>query len=350
MAEKKCGIRMTVSQFQVFDDEMAAFAAQLGIRNIQMNSPALPGDKVWSFEDLKGLRDRIESKGLKLVMIENVPLIFYDKVILGLPGRDEQLDYYCRTIRNLGALGIEVFGHHFSPTFVWRTDSQAPGRGGCKVTAFDADKMGSINTKDNGILEVMRRKRHLLDYDVFEVAAGLTADDLFKNYKYFMDAVIPVAEQCGMKLALHPDDPPVKNFNNIQRMVTSLDDYKRAKEIANSRSWGANLCLGCCSELGGSAAVHQMLDYFLENDCLFSVHLRDVQGVLPSFRECFLGEGNYNPSEVIEKLYKAGYNGFIMEDHVAHMDNDTVYGHRARAHELGYISGMIDMLNYMESR
>ena len=129
----------------------------------------------------------------------------------------------------------------------------------------------------------MRRKRHLLDYDVFEVAAGLTADDLFKNYKYFMDAVIPVAEQCGMKLALHPDDPPVKNFNNIQRMVTSLDDYKRAKEIANSRSWGANLCLGCCSELGGSAAVHQMLDYFLENDCLFSVHLRDVQGVLPSF-------------------------------------------------------------------
>ena len=346
MSINKCGIRMTVSQFQVFDDEMASYAKQLGIVNIQRNTPALPGEKKWAFEDLKSLKDRIERHGLKLVMIENVPLIFYDKVILGLPGRDEQLENYCETIENLGKLGIEIFGHHFSPTFVWRTDSDAPGRGGCTVTAFDKTCFADSSRTGNGMEEVMRRKRHLLNYDVFEVARGMTEDDLFDNYKYFMKAVIPVAERCGVKLALHMDDPPVKHFGEIDRMVTCLDDYKRAMAIANSPAWGANLCLGCCSEAGGNAVVQEMLDFFLANNNLFSLHLRDVQGVLPKFQECWLGEGNFNPAEIIDKLDKAGYTGLVMEDHVAKMVNDTVYGHRARAHELGYIRGMIDMLDY----
>lgn len=346
MSLQKSGIRMTVSQFQVFDDEMAAYAKHLGIKNIQMNTPALPGEKKWAFEDIKALKEKIESHGLKFVMIENVPLIFYDKIILGLPGRDEQLDYYCETVENLGKLGIEIFGHHFSPTFVWRTDSEAPGRGGCKVTAFDQSRFADSDGASNGIKEVMRRKRHLLDYDVFEVAKGLTEDDLFNNYKYFMDAVVPVAERWGVKLALHMDDPPVKHFGGIERMVTNLDDYKRAMSIANTPLWGANLCLGCCSEAGGNSTVHEMLDFFLENNNLHSVHFRDVQGVLPKFQECWLGEGNFNPAEIIEKLDRAGYTGLIMEDHVAKMENDTIYGHRARAHELGYIKGLIDMLNY----
>lgn len=346
----KSAIRMCVSQFQVFDEEMGSYASQLGMANIQMNTPALPGEKIWEYDDIKALKEKIESYGLKWVMIENVPLPFYDKVILGLPGRDEQLENYCKTIENLGKLGIEIFGHHFSPTFVWRTDSEAPGRGGSKVTAFDEEQFGSLGNE--AMKELMRRKHHLLDYDVFEVAAGLTAEDLFKNYQYFMDAVIPVAEKWNVKLALHPDDPPVRKAKccSIERMITSLDDYKRAMSIANSKMWGANLCLGCCSEIGGKATVLEMLNFFLENDNLFSVHLRDVKGTLPSFKECFLGDGNFNPSEVIEILSKAGYNGLVMEDHVAHMDNDTVYGHRARAHELGYIHGMIDMYNHMSSK
>ena len=341
----KSKIRMCVSQFQVFDDEMASYAAQLGYRNIQMNSPALPGDKVWRYEDLKGLRDSIEAKGLKLVMIENVPLIFYDKIILGLGGRDEQIENYITTIKNLASLGVEIFGHHFSPTFVWRT-RDIPGRGGARVTSFDA---ADFETEGNeSMRELMRRKRHLLDYDVFEVAKGITAEQLFKNYAYFMSAVMPVAQQCGIKLALHPDDPPLRRGNGIERMITSLEDYQRAMNIANSSAWGVNLCLGCFSELGGADAVKASIRFFAEKGKLFGVHFRDVKGCLPHFEECFLGEGNFNPPEILQLLVQTGFDGLIMEDHVSKLDYDTVYGHRARAHELGYIKGLIDMLNYDE--
>ena len=341
----KSKMRMCVSQFQVYDEEMALYASQLGISNIQMNSPALPGSEKWELSDLRALRDRIEAHGQKLVMVENVPLIFYDKVILGLPGRDRQLDNYIETIRNLASIGVEIFGHHFSPTFVWRTED-ALGRGGAHVTAFDEE---SFSRRGNEAMkELMRRKRHLLDYDVFEVAKGLTAEKLFENYKYFMDAVIPVAEQCNIKLALHPDDPPLRSANNIERMVVDPADYERAMNIANSELWGVNLCLGCCSEKAGADGVRDMIRFFGERGKLFSVHFRDVQGMMPHFQECFLGEGNFDPPEILRLLASYGFDGLIMEDHVAKLDNDSLYGHRARAHELGYIKGLIDMMNYDE--
>jgi mannonate dehydratase len=337
---------MVVSQFQVFDEEMAAFATQLGIHEIQMNTPALPGEKVWAFEDIKDLKDRIQHHGLKLVMIENIPLIFYDRVILGLPGRDEQIANYITTIRNLARLDIRLFGHHFSPTFVWRTDDKALGRGNSKVSEF---RLENLRVNSNAFTELMRRKRHLLDYDVFEVARGLTTEHLFENYAYFMKAVTPVAEEEGVKLLLHPDDPPLKEFNGIQRMVTSREDYEKAMVVANSDAWGANLCLGCCSEMGGADAVRDLIRFFTKNHRLYSVHFRDVQGILPNFKECFLGEGNFNPAEIIKLLAEEGFEGLIMEDHVAHMDFDSLYGHRARAHELGYIKGMLNMLDFVPS-
>ncbi len=341
----KSKMRMCVSQFQVFDEEMAAFASQLGYTNIQMNSPALPGDKLWSLDDLKALKERMNQHGLKFVMVENVPLFYYDKVILGLPGRDEQLDNYLKTIRNLHEIGIEIFGHHFSPTFVWRTRDLV-GRGGSRVTAFDADEFE--RNGNEAMQEVMKRKKHLLDYDVFEVMESMTSEDLFKNYEYFMKAVMPEAEKYDMKIALHPDDPPMHRAHKVERMICSLDDYKRAMAIADSPNWGVNLCLGCCSEHGGAAAVKEAIRFFGGEKKIFSVHFRDVCGQLPHFQECFLGEGNFNPPEIIRLLAEFGYDGLIMEDHVAKLSFDSVYGHRARAHELGYIKGLIDMMNYDE--
>jgi len=345
--EMKSKIRMCVSQFQVFDDEMAAFAKQLGITNIQLNTPTLPGEKIWDFDALKNLRDRIESHGLKLVMIENVPLVYYDKVILGLPGRDEQLENYIQTIRNLASLGVEIFGHHFSASFVWRTDMEAVGRGGARSSEFDFSKWSTSNNACDGLKELMKRKRHFLDYDVFEVASGLTEEDMFRNYEYFMNAVIPVAEECNIKLALHPDDPPIKEFNGYVRLIASKEDYERAMNIANSPMWGANLCLGCCSEVNGADSVKEYIKFLGERGKLFAVHFRDVIGTLPVFRECFLGEGNFEPPEIMKMLIDYGFDGLIMEDHVPKMDYDSAYCHRARAHELGYMKGLIDTLNYV---
>ncbi|RHB36138.1 hypothetical protein DW886_28585 [Enterocloster aldenensis] len=337
-------MRVVLGQFQTFDDEMAKFALQLGISEIQMNTPALPGGKVWSFEALKNLKEKMEGYGLKWTAIENVPLIFYDKVILGLPGRDEQIENYCETIRNMGRLGISILGHHFSPTFVWRTTTEATGRGGARATAFDEEQLAPGS---NAFREMMARKRHLLDYDVFEAANGITADILFNNYRYFMDAVVPEAEKAGVMLALHPDDPPLRKFGRIERMITGLEDYKRAMEIAHSPVWGVNLCLGCCSEKGGRDCAIETIRYLGARKKIFSVHFRDVKGTLPCFEECFLGEGNFNPAEILYELGQVGYDGIIMEDHVLKMDYDSAYGHRARGHEIGYIQGMLKMMDFV---
>ena len=344
----KSKMRMCISQFQVFDDEMAKFALQLGIKNIQMNTPRLPGKGIWDFDALKDLRDRIESYGLKFTMIENVPLTFYDKVILGLPGRDEQIENYIQTMRNVSSLGIEILGHHFSASFVWRTSYECEGRGGTKVSEYDEPVF--VQKGNTAMREIMERKGHLLDYDVLEALKGVSSDDLFANYKYFMDAIIPVAEECGLKLALHPDDPPVVSLNGISRMISGTDSYRRAMEIANSPMWGANLCLGTMSELNGEETVKDCIKLLGENKKLFVMHFRDVKGTLPHFRECFLGEGNFNPAEIMTMLADYGFDGLISEDHVGKMDYDSPYGHRARAHEIGYMKGLIDMLNYNSDR
>jgi mannonate dehydratase len=223
---------------------------------------------------------------------------------------------------------------------------EGKGRGGSCVTEYDDSK---LLPDENAMKQRMAKNRHKLDYDVFEIASGITADQLFANYEYFMKAIIPIAEECNVKLALHPDDPPVRNFGTIQRMITSQEDYIRAMEIADSAVWGLNLCLGCCSEMGGAEIVKKMIQYFGNRKKIFCVHFRDVQGVLPYFKECFLGEGNFNPAEILYEIYKIGYDGIIMEDHVAKMTGDSLWGHRARAHEIGYIQGMIKMMEFFES-
>ena len=121
----------------------------------------------------------------------------WDKVLRGLPGREEQLANYCTTIRNMAAAGIPVLGHHFLPTYVWRTDLYAKGRGGARVTAFDAARVGEGNALAG---------YKLTPDEAFEEPIG--SDRMWDNYRVFLEAVLPVAEEVGIRLALHPDDPP----------------------------------------------------------------------------------------------------------------------------------------------
>ena len=120
-------IRIGLGQLQRLSPDDAAFARQLGLTTIQLNTPELPtGDGLWHEADLVRLRDDIATEGLTLEALENVPIAFYDKVMLGKPGWEDQLERYCTTIRNVGAAGIPLLGHHFMPTFVWRTSLESP--------------------------------------------------------------------------------------------------------------------------------------------------------------------------------------------------------------------------------
>ena len=338
MAEK---MRIALGQFNQLTDEKLQFAKQLGVSGVQMNllgHSSLPGEQQWEYEDLLALRLKTEEYGLKFEAIENVPLHFYDKALLSLPGRDEQIAHYANTIRNMGRAGIPVLGYHFMPNSVWRTSRTAPGRGGAHVTAFDMALVEAATSAEQRQFAGVKGAA-LLEQEV-------TAAQMWENYAYFMKAVLPVAEEAGITLALHPDDPPVESLGGVARIFKSVDDFKHGYEIADgSPAWGLDLCLGCCSEMpGGAANVRAMIEYFGPKGRIIYVHFRDVQGTVPQFAECFIGEGNFNAAETMLLLKRSGFTGFLLDDHVPHMVDDTPYGHRGRAHAIGYMQGLLDAI------
>ncbi|MFE5096940.1 mannonate dehydratase [Streptomyces sp. NPDC056638] len=341
-------IRLSLGHIDTYDARVATFAHQLGLTGVQFHTPdLLPGtDGFWSLTELRALRDRCDADGLAIDGVENVPLAHFWKIQRGLPGRDEQIENYRKTIRNLAAVGIDVLGYNFLATYVWRTDMAAEGRGGAKVSAFDLADVHAGNA--------LAGYRLTPDQAVDE---PITAERMWANHQYFLDAVLPVAEEVGVRLALHPDDPPTAQpLGGVARIFTSPDAIGRAHtQAAGSPSWGLNLCLGTVSEMAGEQSVNEVID--LLGPAICYVHFRDVRGTVPRFSECFLGEGNFDPARVIRRLNASGFDGFLIDDHVPAMigDLDTwgdtsseAYCSRGRAHAIGYLQGVLNGLSLDE--
>lgn len=342
-------LRIAAGQAARPTEEYLRFAAQLGLTSVQFNTPDLPGDKRWEVEDLVALRKRCESFGLVLEAIENIPVAFYLNSMLGRPGRDEEIEHVRATIANIAKAEIPVLGYCFMPQSVWRTSLTPTGRGGAVVSGFDAAVAADPSRR--GEVLVARRDLRVEDAkDSWTAGSHIVSDisvseeQMWDNYAYFMAGIIPAAEEAGIRLALHPDDPPVPELDGVGRLFRSVDALRRASQIASSPAWGLDLCLGTVSEMGGEAAVFDAIDFFGPRNEIVYVHLRDVHGHGDSFVECFLGEGNYDPVSVLERLIGVGFDGFLLDDHTPLLVNDSPYGHRGRAHAIGYMQGILEVL------
>jgi mannonate dehydratase len=325
-------MEIMIGQMQEIDEETAHFARQLGITAVQLNTPNLDGSAGhWSYESVAALQERCAGFGLELVALENVPQGFMHDIKLGGPGRERELDLYCQTIANVGRAGIPFLGVNFIVTGVWRTALDVPGRGGAKVTAFDLSRIDAGNA-------VGGPQGRTAGSD-----PAIEEDELWANFQVFLDRVLPVAESAGVRLALHPDDPPVPRIGPTARIFYRPASLARAFEMAHgSKAFGFDLCLGTVSEMeGGPAAVREAIETLGPLDAICYVHFRQVKGTVPSFEECFLGEGNYSPREVIDLLARNGFDGYLLDDHVPQVVGDTGWGHRARAHAIGYMQGLL---------
>jgi mannonate dehydratase len=343
-------MRVAVGQFHDLTEERLRFAAQIGVNGLQMNNPTLPGDARWEEKDVRALVDKVEAAGLKFEAIENVPTHFYHKAMMGLEGRDEQIENYQATIRAVARAGVPVLGLHFMPNSVWTTDRNGATRGGATARKFDM----SVVEANIDNLEMLRTfmpttlgrasSMPLFGKD----GPFISEEQMWSNYEYFMRAVLPVAEEEGLKLALHPDDPPVPMLGGVARLFYKPDNFKKAYEmLGRSPSWSLDLCLGCCSEMvGGKANVTEMIEYFAPKGAISYIHFRDVQGTVPNFTECFIGDGNFDPAEVVALLDKSGFEGFLLDDHVPKMDGDSDWNHRGRSHAIGYLQGLLRMLEF----
>ena len=343
------GIRIAVGQFQELTEEKLRFAAQIGATGIQMNTPKLPGETHWEEQDLRELVVRTEAAGLRFEAIENVPVHFYHKAMLGLEGRDEQIENYISTIHAVGRAGIPVLGYHFMPNSVWRTERAAPSRGGARATQFDMAAVEAITDPDEMKQFMPTTLGRQSAMPVFgKDGPVITEAQMWDNYAYFIKAVLPAAEEAGVRLALHPDDPPVPMLGGVARLFYRPEGFRRAFELGGgSSAWALDLCLGCCSEMpGGKANVDELIDFFGPRGCLAYIHFRDVQGTVPNFTECFIGDGNFDPAEVMARLARTGFDGFLLDDHVPSLDDDSSWNHRGRAHAVGYMQGLLRMLEF----
>lgn len=206
-------MRIALGQFNEPSYEKLQFAKQLGVTGVLLNTPKLPGEHRWEYDDLARLRETIEGYGLKLEALENTPVRYYVDAMLAGPGRDRQIEHYQATIRNVGKAGIPLLGYHWMPNSVWRTQDspRVLGRGNARVTVFDMNLAKPRNSQ-------------------LSHGRVYSADEMWANYEYFIKAVIPVAEEAGVKLALHPDDPPVPSLGGVARIFNSFDGFKRGQK------------------------------------------------------------------------------------------------------------------------
>jgi len=304
-------------------DEHLVFAKQLGCDGVVLATPALPGDRRWEHDDLARLRERVDSFGLRIEAIQNTPSAFIDPIRLGLPDRDRAIEDYQQTVHNLGRADILVLTHNWRPNQLYRTGTR-PGRGGAEVTVFDLD--------------------HARDLPLSHGRA-YGADELWENYERFLKAVVPVAEEAGVRLALHPDDPPGPAIGGVARIFSSFEGFDRASRLVDSPAWGLLFCTGCWSEMGGTDYVLRGIRHFGRRGQIVYVHFRDVQGVGDRFSECFIGEGQLDITAVLRALKEVKFDGPLIDDHTPHMVGDTGWSPRGRAYQTGYIQGMLRALD-----
>jgi mannonate dehydratase len=319
-------------------EEKLKFAKQFGVDHIVVHTPDLSGDGYWEFMDLLRLRTLVESAGLKLAAIENIPRSYYDKVRLGLPGRDEQIENWCKTLRNMGKAGIPILGYDFHLVGVWRTEKSPRGRGGAYISSFDYERVkdAPLPAKDS------------YGYDLvagapLALAGEMTEEEMWDNYTYFLKAVIPVAEEAGVKMGLHPDDPPVPILGGTVRIFRSIDALKRLIDIVPSDYNGLEFCQGTVAEMG--ADVIEAIRYFGSRKKIFYVHFRNIKGTVPKFDEVFIDEGDMDMFKAMRAYKEVGYDGVMIPDHTPGVVDDTGWGHRGRAFALGYMKALVQAVN-----
>lgn len=279
--------------------------------------------EVWEYEKLVQMKNRIEDAGLKISIIDAAPPI--DLVKAGLPGRDNQIENFCTSIKNMGAVGINRITFNFTPLRTTRTSTTTRTRGGAQVTSFDMSLM---------------EKAPLTEY------GEISTEEMFQNWEYFVKKVIPVAEEANVRLAVHPDDPPVPYLRGIGRPFTSFEGFKRITEAVDSEYNGISFCMGCWAEMGED--VPNAIRYFGKRKKINFVHFRDIKGVATKFSEAFHDDGQSDMLANIRALKEVGYDGPIRPDHQAKtagyntLPSNSGYKLMGKFFAIGYLKGLME--------
>jgi mannonate dehydratase len=318
-------------------EERLLFAQQIGADGASIWASACPGYAERCYlttENVLEMRERFARYDLELTGIGLGGECIKNQ-LLGLPGRDREIENVCRTIRGIGeAYGdgtpspVVVIdqrttywaprGPHWHPGYEWLPI----GRGGVQLTTFDAGRIqGELDDRPAG--EVSR-------------------EEVWARIAYFYERIVPVAEEVQVRLATHPDDPPMETYRGVHQALISFEGLRRLVELVPSPYNGLLLCLGCLQEAGED--VSQVIRYFGQRGKIFYVHFRNVVGKVPRYREVFPHEGDGDMVANLRELHQVGYRGYVVPDHHFGLAGDSDWRPCSRAWQVGYIRGLMQAL------
>lgn len=294
--------------------------------------------KLWSYDYLSSLKKQIESHGLVLEAIENFdPSHWYD-ILLDGPKRNRQMEDLKTIIKNIGKAGIPVMGYYFSLAGVWGWSPSESGRGKAKSVEFILDNIDPETPIPEGMVWNMIYNTGKSTGTV----APVSPEEIWQRYSDFLTEIVPVAEECGVKLAAHPDDPPVPELRGTSRLFYSGKEYEKLLKIVDSPCNGMEFCMGTIQEMPDSD-IYAMLDTYSQKEKIAYIHFRNVKGKVPHYREVFVDEGDIDMVKALKILKKNDYRGVLIPDHTPEMTCDAAW-HAGMAYALGYMKGVMQAL------
>ena len=304
------------------DESEIQFLEQLGVHYAYTWCPHLSQN----YDMIARLRDALSSHGITLNNIGDYLICKSPNIHLGTTDRDRDIEAFIDMLRTIARLGLHVTTFTWEPDQVWSSDMEYPTRGKAITRYVDAHQLSA---------EAVRHGR------VYE------KDELWDNFGYFMRHVLPEAEQMDIRLALHPNDPPMQRVGGVDCLITSIHDYRKAFSIANSKALGMEFCCGCWLEGGreGFGDIEQAIHEFVADDRILITHFRNVDRQLPVFVETFLDDGYGDMFKLMKTFYEADYSGTLIYDHTPLFKKES--DKRAEtAYAIGYIKALMNVASH----
>jgi mannonate dehydratase len=293
-------------------------------------------DRLWSFEELNELRKSVESEGLTLEAIENFDPAHWHDILLDGPKKTQQMENIKRLIRDVGRAGIPIFGYNFSIAGV-------AGRVRGQFARGDAESVGMDGPLDTPMPQGMVWNM-IYDPDAPDGnVPSATHEELWQRLRYFLEQILPVAEEAGVKMAAHPDDPPCETVRGQPRLVYQPHLYQKLLDIKDSPSNMLEFCVGSLAEMTEGDIYETMETYSFQKKLAY-VHFRNVRGKVPHYKETFIDEGDVDMFRLITILKKNDFSGVLIPDHTPLLTCDAPW-HAGMAYALGYMKAALKSLH-----
>jgi mannonate dehydratase len=308
-----------------------------GVRGVTVDAPNQ--SPLWSYEELRDLRAMNNAEGMELAAIENFEPGHWHDILLDGPRREEQMAGLKTIIRAMGRAGIPVMGYNFSIAGVWGRTHGPWARGGARSVGYVEAEAPPQDPIPNGTVWNM-----VYDPDAPAGAIGeVTSEQLWSRLEYFLTELVPIAEEAGVRLAAHPDDPPLPALRGAARLVYKPELYQRLLDIAPSPANALEFCQGTIAEMQGEMDVYEAIDRYAGQGRIAYVHFRNVRGKVPNYREVFIDEGDVDTIRALRLYHRHGYDGVLIPDHTPQVECAAPW-HAGMAYALGYLKAAITMI------